>query len=96
VTDHWQQEVTKAFADLTDRIEKLAQQRADIEGVLHAKAKSEEWKRRARLEIEFHHEAEYLTQIRDALDARIVERQKLVDEQVQKRAQEREGDERPD
>jgi hypothetical protein len=34
VSDHWQKELTKAFADLTTRIEKLAQDQAGTEAVL--------------------------------------------------------------
>ena len=89
MTDHWQQEVTKAFADLVARIEKLAQDRASTSAGLHAKARSEEWKQKARFELELTHEVEFLRQVRDANDARIAERQRLVDEQVERRREQR-------
>jgi hypothetical protein len=79
----------KAFAELTMRIEKLAQDRAGTEAVLYAKKRSDEWKQRARFEYELSYEVSFLRRIRDALDARIAERQKLVDEQVEKRRRER-------
>jgi hypothetical protein len=88
--DHWQQELAEAFGDLARRIETLGQDRATIEAVLYAKDRSEEWKRNARLEYELRFEAEFLSKIRKALDARIAERQKLVDEQVRRRREQRE------
>jgi hypothetical protein len=93
VSDHWQQEMTKALADLTMRIEKLAQDRASTEAVVYSKERSEEWKQNARFEYELRYEVEFLKQIRDALDARIAEREHLVDEQTEKRASKRETDE---
>ena len=87
--DHWDQELAKAFGELKGRIEKLAQQRADAEAVLHAKDRSAESKKLARLEYELTYEVGFLRRIRDVIDARISERQPLVDEQVQKRARER-------
>jgi hypothetical protein len=95
VSDHWQQEVDKAFGELTTRIERLAQERAGTEAILYAKRRSEEWKQKARFEYELSHEIVFLRQIRDALDARISDRQNLVDEQIEKRSrerQERQGD----
>jgi hypothetical protein len=90
VSDVWEQELAKAFAELNSQIEKLAQDRAGTEAVLYAKDRSDEWKQLARFEYELSYEIRFLRQIRDALDARIVERQRLVDEQVGKRARERE------
>jgi hypothetical protein len=89
VNDHWEQELAEAFAELKARVEKLAQERASTEAVLYAKDRPEEWKQLARFEYELSYEVAFLRQIRDAIDARINERQKLVKEQVEKRARER-------
>jgi phage-related minor tail protein len=86
MSDHWKQELTKAFADLKTRVERLAQARASTHAGFHAKDRSEEWKQRARFEQELSYEVGFLREIRDAVDERITERQRLVDEQVEKRA----------
>jgi hypothetical protein len=50
---------------------------------------SEEWKRNTRLELELTHEVEFLRNAIEAVNARLVARQALVDEQVRKRQKER-------
>jgi hypothetical protein len=56
---------------------------------LGAKDMSEEWKRNTRLELELTHEVEFLRNAIEAVNARLVARQALVDEQVRKRQKER-------
>jgi hypothetical protein len=75
VSDHWEQELAKAFTELKTRIERLAQVRASTHAAFHARDRSEEWKQRALFEQELTYEVGFLREIRDAVDARITERQ---------------------
>jgi hypothetical protein len=91
LTDYWNDELDKIVGQLQERLERLAQDRASTHAVLHATDRSEEWKRNTRLELELTHEVESLRQVIEALNARLVARQALVDEQVGKREEERGG-----
>ena len=91
LTDYWNDELDKIVGQLQERLERLAQDRASTHAVPHATDRSEEWKRNTRLELELTHEVESLRQVIEALNARLVARQALVDEQVGKREEERGG-----
>jgi uncharacterized protein YydD (DUF2326 family) len=91
LTDYWNDELDKIVGQLQERLERLAQDRASTHAVLHAKDRSEEWKRHTRLELELTHEVEFLRYAIKALNARLAARQALVDEQVGKREEERGG-----
>jgi hypothetical protein len=88
LTEYWNDELDKIVGQLQERVERLAQERATTHAVLHAKDRSEEWKRNARLELELGHEVEFLRYAIEALSARLAARQALIDEQVRKREKE--------
>jgi hypothetical protein len=54
VSDHWEQELAKAFEELKARVEKLAQERASTEAVLYAKdrVRGVETARQVRVRVE--------------------------------------------
>jgi hypothetical protein len=89
LTDYWNDELNKIVEQMQEQLERLSHDRALTHATLHAKDRSEEWKRNARLEIELTHEVEFLRRAIEALSARLKTRQDLVDEQVKKRQEER-------